>query len=163
MPHHAVFFDMDKDFVKPNFRLEVQNFVKENQNLNFYLVGRASKIGTDAYNKELSARRVRSLKTVLKKSGMPEKQIKAFWCGFQAPQLTREVADQYGIDPRKYDEDPFKLNQSVVMFAYSPGQYFPGAVNTMEEQVHNKTLPSAKGKKSKSNKDTVTQTFGKPS
>ncbi len=94
---------------------------------------------------------------------MSEEQVKAFWCGFQAPQLTHEVADQYGIDPRKYDADLFKLNQSVVMFAYSPGQYFPGVVNTMEEHVRNKTLPATKGKKSKSGKDTVAQEVGKPS
>jgi len=163
MPHDAVFFDLDQDLVKTGYGQEVQNFARKNQKQNLFLMGRASRIGEQGYNNELSARRVKSVKAILKKSGMTEEQIKTFWLGFEAPQLTRELADLYGIDARKYDGDLFKLNQSVLLFASAPGQYFPGVVNTLQQQLTKKTPPIAKDKKVKSKKEIVTPETEKPS
>jgi hypothetical protein len=67
--------------------------------------------------------------------------------------LTQEIANSYQIDPREYKSDLFSLNQSVVMFTNSPGQYFPGVVNTME-----KALDEKKSSKSPSNSE-KTQTI----
>jgi outer membrane protein OmpA-like peptidoglycan-associated protein len=139
LPHEVVFFDLDRDQVAPRYQREVKDFAKKNNNQTLYLMGRASLIGGSGYNKELSGRRVRQIEKILRSCGLAEHQIKASWLGYEAPQLTQEIADSYHIDPKEYKGDLFSLNQSVVMFTNSPGQYFPGVVNTMEKALDEKT------------------------
>lgn len=144
LPHEIVFFDLDKDYVTPRYRKELVDFAKKNNNQTIYLLGRASFIGGQGYNKELSGRRVRQVEAILRRSGLSEYQLKSSWLGYEAPQLTREIADTYGIDPKEYKEDLFALNQSVVLFTSAPGQYFPGVVNTMEKLVEESKTPVSK-------------------
>jgi hypothetical protein len=86
---------------------------------------------------------VRQVEKILRSSGLQEHQIKASWLGYEAPQLTMEIAKSYQIDPKEFKSDLFSLNQSVVLFTNTPGDYFPGVVNTME-----KALDEKKGSKS---------------
>jgi outer membrane protein OmpA-like peptidoglycan-associated protein len=144
LPHEVVFFDLDRDQVVPRYRRELSEFAKKNNNQTIYLLGRASFIGGLVYNKELSGRRVRQVEALLKKSGLSEYQIKSSWLGYEAPQLTREIADSYSIDPKEYKSDLFALNQSVVLFTNAPGQYFPGVVNTMEKAIETQKAPKSK-------------------
>jgi outer membrane protein OmpA-like peptidoglycan-associated protein len=146
LPHEVVFFSLDGDQVTSRYQKEVREFAKKNNNQTLYLMGRASLIGGSGYNKELSGRRVRQVEKILRSCGLAEHQIKASWLGYEAPQLTQEIANSYQIDPNEYKNDLFNLNQSVVMFTNSPGQYFPGVVNTMEKALDEKT-----GSKSPSN------------
>jgi outer membrane protein OmpA-like peptidoglycan-associated protein len=141
LPHSVVFFDLDKDFVTAKYRKQLVGFVKKNNNQIIYLLGRASFIGTQEYNQELSGRRVKQVQKILRASGLSEYQMKASWLGYQAPQLTREVADAYQIDPKEYSGDLFALNQSVVLFTNAPGQYFPGVLNTMEKAIQGSKGP----------------------
>jgi outer membrane protein OmpA-like peptidoglycan-associated protein len=138
IPHEVVFFGLDKDSLTSRYQKKVQEFLKKNQSQTIVLVGRASYIGGAGYNKELSGRRVKRVKEVFRKYGLSEEQLKPFWLGFEAPQLNRELADLYNIDPEDYNEDLFNLNQSVVMYTYTPGEYFPGVVSAMRDRIQQK-------------------------
>ncbi len=150
LPHEVVFFDLDMDQVTPRYRTELVKFAKKNNNQTIYLLGRASLIGGQGYNKELSGRRVKHVEQVLRRAGLSDYEIKSSWLGYEAPQLTREIADSYQISPKEYRDDLFSLNQSVVLFVNAPGEYFPGVVPTMEKAVQekksgpSKERPSAK-------------------
>jgi outer membrane protein OmpA-like peptidoglycan-associated protein len=152
LPHKVIFFDLDRDQVTARYRKEVAEFAKKNNNQTIYLLGRASFIGGLEYNKELSGRRVRQVERVLHTAGMSEYQIKSSWLGYEAPQLTREIAETYQIDPKEYKGDLFNLNQSVVLFTNSPGQFFPGVVNTMEKVVQGAKPQAAATSTSKNGK-----------
>jgi outer membrane protein OmpA-like peptidoglycan-associated protein len=148
IPHEVVFFGLDKDSLTSRYQKKVQEFLKENQSQTIVLVGRASYIGGAGYNKELSGRRVKRVKEVFRKYGLSEEQLKPFWLGFEAPQLNRELADLYNINPEEYNEDLFNLNQSVVVYTYTPAEYFPGVVSAMRDRIQQKnpSLPKAKEK-----------------
>ena len=138
LPHELVFFNLDEDRVTPKYRQRLLGFGKKYNNQNLYLIGRASLIGGAGYNKELSERRVKQVESLLKKQGFSEWQLKANWLGYEAPQLSREIADSYKIDSQEYKADLFNLNQSVVLFITPPGQYFPGVLDTMSKEVGKK-------------------------
>jgi len=138
LPHEVVFFDLDRDQVTPRYQKELKEFARKNNNQTLYLMGRASYIGGSGYNKELSGRRVRQVEKILHSCGLSEHQIKASWLGYEAPQLTTEIANSYRIDPKEYKGDLFSLNQSVVLFTNTPGDYFPGVVNTIEKAIEEK-------------------------
>ena len=138
LPHEVVFFNLDEDRVAPTYRQRLLGFGKKYNNQNLYLIGRASVIGGPGYNKELSERRVKKVESLLKKQGLTEWQLKATWLGYEAPQLSREIADSYKIDPQEYKEDLFNLNQSVILFINPPGKYFPGVLDTMEKEIQKK-------------------------
>jgi outer membrane protein OmpA-like peptidoglycan-associated protein len=146
IPHEVVFFGLDKDSLTARYQKKVQDFVKKNQSQTIVLVGRASYIGGAGYNKELSGRRVKRVREVFRKYGLSEEQLKPFWLGFEAPQLTRELADLYNIDPEEYNEDLFNLNQSVVMYTYASGEYFPGVIGAMRDQIQQKKPSLTKAK-----------------
>src|SRR5262245_34766792 len=135
LPHEVVFFDLDKDQVASRYQKQLKEFAKKNNNQTIYLMGRASLIGGQGYNKELSGRRVRHVEKILRGSGLSDHQIKASWLGYESPQLTIDIANAYQIDPKEYKSDVFNLNQSVVLFTNSQGQYFPGVVNTMQKAL----------------------------
>jgi outer membrane protein OmpA-like peptidoglycan-associated protein len=146
LPHEVIFFELDRDQVTQRYDKELREFAKKN-NQTLYLMGRASFIGSKGYNKELSGRRVRQVERVLRSTGLSEYQIKSSWLGYEAPQLTTEIADSYQIDPKEYGSDLFNLNQSVVVFTNSPGEYFPGVVNTLEKALEEKKDSTTPGKK----------------
>ena len=157
LPHEVVFFGLDKDQVSPRYQKELKEFGRKNNNQTLYLMGRASFIGGKGYNKELSGRRVRQVEHILRACGIAEHQIKASWLGFEAPQLTMEIANSYQIDPKEYKGDLFNLNQSVVLFTNTPGQYFPGVVNTMEKALERKKEPASPTSTQKEKRQTVSQ------
>jgi hypothetical protein len=160
LPHEVVFFELDKDQVTSRYQKELKEFAKKNNNQTLYLMGRASFIGGQGYNKELSGRRVRQVEKYLRSYGISEHQIKASWLGYEAPQLTVAIADSYQIDRKEYKSDLFNLNQSVVLFTNAPGEYFPGVVNTMEKALEEEKRSKApKGNKRKEKPQTVSQLF----
>jgi len=157
LPHEVVFFDLDRDQVTSRYRKELTEFAKKNNNQTLYLMGRASFIGGNEYNKDLSGRRVRQVEKILRSCGLSEHQIKASWLGYEAPQLTVEIATSYQIDPKEYKSDLFSLNQSVVLFTSAPGQYFPGVVNTMEKALEEKKGSTSPDKNHNEKPQTVSQ------
>jgi len=157
LPHEVVFFDLDRDHVIPRYQKELTEFAKKNNNQTLYLMGRASFIGGKGYNKELSGRRVRQVEKILRSCGLSEHQLKASWLGYEAPQLTMKIANSYEIDPKEYKSDLFSLNQSVVLFTSTPGQYFPGVVNTMEKALEEKKGSASPDNNHKEKPQTVSQ------
>jgi outer membrane protein OmpA-like peptidoglycan-associated protein len=149
LSHEVVFFDLDRDQVIPRYQKGLKEFAKKNNNQTLYLMGRASFIGGKGYNKELSGRRVRQVEKILLSCGLSAHQIKASWLGYEAPQLTTEIANSYKIDPKEYKGDLFSLNQSVVLFTNTPGDYFPGVVNTLEKALEDKKSSTTPGKNEK--------------
>jgi outer membrane protein OmpA-like peptidoglycan-associated protein len=149
-PHDVAFFDLNQDVAGPKFQQRATDFARKNKNRNIFIIGRASLIGGADYNKELSARRVKNVKAILRKAGINEEQIKTLWIGFEAPQLTRAQADLYRIDPREYKEDLFQLNQSVLYFTYSGEPYFPTFLSRTEEKVQKGIPQREKGSTKKS-------------
>lgn len=138
VPHDVIFFDINKDALSPRYQQRVRDFVSRNKKESLVMVGRASRIGGTGYNKALSGRRVKSVTRVLKMAGIRDEQIKSLWIGFEAPQLTRALADLYRIDPNEYKGDLFQLNQSVVLCTSPSGVFFPTLFSSMEEQVQKK-------------------------
>ena len=65
---------------------------------------------------------MKQVESVLRKQGFSEWQLKSTWFGYETPQLTREIADSYEVNPQEYKEDLFHLNQSVVLFITPPGR-----------------------------------------
>ena len=138
-PHDVVFFDLNKDTLSPGYQQRVRDFFSRNKNESVVMVGRASRIGGVGYNKVLSGRRVKTVTRILKKAGVREEQIKSLWIGFEAPQLTRALADLYKIDPKEYKSDLFQLNQSVVLCTSASGAFFPTVLSSMEEKIQKKS------------------------
>jgi len=147
LPHELVFFKLDEDRVSSKYFQRLAEFGKKYNNQTLYLIGRASYIGGAGYNKQLSERRVKQVESILRKRGMSEWQVKSTWLGFEAPQLTREIADSYKIDPQEYKADLFNLNQSVVLFINPPGEYFPGVLDTMEKEIKKQPSTEVSGNK----------------
>lgn len=73
-----VYFETDKYELTPEAEDELQKIVKfliDNSLMNIRLFGQADPRGTDEHNKELSARRVETVKKFLIKKGIPESRI----------------------------------------------------------------------------------------
>jgi outer membrane protein OmpA-like peptidoglycan-associated protein len=147
-PHDVAFFDLNQDVVSAKYQQRARDFARKNKDRNIFMIGRASLIGGADYNTELSARRVKSVRAILRKAGIKEEQIRTLWIGFEAPQLTRALADLYRIDPREYKEDLFQLNQSVLFFTYSGEPYFSTVLRRTEEKVPKGIPPKDSTKKS---------------
>jgi hypothetical protein len=110
-------------------------------------MGRAAFTDGDKYNKMLAERRVKQVESVLRRQGFSEWQLKSTWLGYETPQLTREIADSYEINPQEYKQDLFNLNQSVVLFITPPAQYFPGVVDAMANEIDKKNPTTVPAKK----------------
>ncbi|MEW5976883.1 MAG: OmpA family protein [Acidobacteriota bacterium] len=159
LPHDIVLFDLDRDNVKTHERQRLEQFVSKTKDRTFYLVGRASQIGAAGYNLELSARRVRQVTLALSKAGVPIEQIRSYWLGVEAPQLTHELANLYGFPPDRYRNDLFQLNQSVTLFAFAPGQQIPAGLDLMSDTSLTASVSRSRqvSKKSRTESSTATR------
>lgn len=80
---HA-YFDFDQDEPKPSSQRDIQtaiDYMKNNANAKMELVGYADKIGTAAYNEDLSKRRVENIKNKMIKAGIAESRLSLSWRG----------------------------------------------------------------------------------
>lgn len=80
---HA-YFDFDQDEPKPSSQRDIQtaiDYMKNNANAKMELVGYADKIGTAAYNENLSKRRVENIKNKMVKAGIAESRLSLSWRG----------------------------------------------------------------------------------
>jgi OOP family OmpA-OmpF porin len=71
--YHGVFFDFDKDTIKPEYHSLFQNAVQvlnNNPGLTVQIEGHTDSIGSDQYNMGLSDRRARSVKNHLVMKGI---------------------------------------------------------------------------------------------
>jgi OOP family OmpA-OmpF porin len=87
----SVFFDTDKTFIRDaHFAMlsEVAMVLKLNPDLVMLLSGNADQRASDAYNMDLSKRRVESVKNYLVERGAPADQIKTEWFGERRPKAS---------------------------------------------------------------------------
>jgi len=87
----SIYFDFDKDAVKPEYRDVVQqqaDFIKGHGNETVTLQGNADERGSDEFNLALGERRSGSVRKALEILGVSGKQIKTLSLGEEKPRLS---------------------------------------------------------------------------
>ena len=82
------------------------------------LIGRASRIGDLRYNRRLSSHRAVAVRDRLIHLGVDPARLETMWFGWEPPQLSAWVADQYGMRDLYDRVGELQLNQSVVAVVY---------------------------------------------
>jgi hypothetical protein len=86
-------------------------------NTTIYLIGRASRTGSDKHNRSLSSDRMESVKAYLDSLRIPCREVRGAWMGREVLQFTMSDAVLLGIAPSDYRKNPLVLNQAVHVFA----------------------------------------------
>ncbi len=120
--HGIVLFSFDSDGVDPRYDEGVLERVTEelrgNGERNVVLIGRASKIGDLQYNRRLSARRTLAVRDELLERNVDTQRIQTMWFGWEPPQISAWVADEYGLAKLYESEGELQMNQSVMVVLY---------------------------------------------
>jgi len=82
------------------------------------VIGRASRIGDLRYNRRLPGQRALAAKDLLVARGVPEERIRTQWFGWEPPQISTDVAYEYGMKDLFEREGPLRMNQSVMLVVY---------------------------------------------
>lgn len=82
-----------------------------------YLIGRASRTGSDRHNRSLSAERMASVKAYLETMNIPCREFRGAWMGREILQFTESDAAYLRIPATDYRENRLVLNQAVHVFA----------------------------------------------
>ncbi|MCH4166457.1 MAG: OmpA family protein [Megasphaera sp.] len=101
----SIHFDFDQDQPKATETTKLNHFVqvaKENPNDMFKLVGNTDAKGTNAYNDDLSKRRVENVATYANNNGVPASQMELDYKGKTDPVSTNDT-DQGRADNRRVD------------------------------------------------------------
>ncbi|HEY8380494.1 MAG TPA: OmpA family protein [Nannocystis sp.] len=91
----GIYFDLDKDTIKPKSRPVLDRAVavlKEFPTIRIEISGHTDSTGSPEYNKDLSARRARSVKNYLIEHGIDESRIEARGAGMDEPVDTNKTA-----------------------------------------------------------------------
>lgn len=95
------------------------NQLRANPNHKIMLIGRASTIGGNLlYNRLLSGRRALAVKDELMTNGISESLISTMWFGWEPPQISDDIADEYKWGRFYREVGQKRMNQSVVMALY---------------------------------------------
>jgi hypothetical protein len=130
-PHLVVLFDFDTVTIKPSYQQRLDAFMPQfdAQHDQLLLIGRASNIGHRAYNVALSGSRAVEIKDyVMERFHVEDDRIRYLFFGADPPQLTLNIAADYGIsaeeiaaiDTQLRNRPENKVNQSVVVIVYKP-------------------------------------------
>jgi len=121
-PHWLATFATDRADLSPEVANALHGFVSDqvgkDEPVQFLLIGRASRTGKRAHNRELSARRVQFVRRALTDMGLSGERVTGFWLGYEPPQISDEIARAYGLPHL----DDLIRNQSVLLVAYRPGE-----------------------------------------
>jgi len=88
---HPVYFDHDKDILRPEYQNYLSNMVKivnSHTDLRIKIIGHTNSIGSDAYNIDLSKRRANAVKDYLLSLGLREDQVVIEYRGERDPALS---------------------------------------------------------------------------
>lgn len=83
-----VFFDFDKDILKPKSWVEIKNlakFMNDYPDAIVELAGHTDNYGTPEYNIDLSERRVKAVRAALATLGIKEERLQFVWYGEEVP------------------------------------------------------------------------------
>ena len=121
-PHGIVLFPLGSDRVDPRYEEGVlANLVSQlekDPGGKVALVGRASRIGDLRTNRRLSARRALSVRDSLIELGVAPDRVETMWFGWEPPQISAWVADEYGLRDLYEREGELAVNQSVIAVVY---------------------------------------------
>ena len=100
-PHVVVLFQFDRYAIQPQYQQQLKSLIRTSFDASrdkVLLIGRASKIGDRGYNVALSGKRAGEIRDFLIQTfDITDEQIRYQFFGFDPPQLTMKIADQYGI------------------------------------------------------------------
>ncbi len=121
-PHGIVLFDLGSDRVDPRYAegvlANLATQLEKHPQGKIALVGRASRIGDLRYNRRLSARRALAVRDRLIELGVAPERVETMWFGWEPPQISSWVADEYGLRDLYQSEGELALNQSVIAVVY---------------------------------------------
>ena len=84
----TVLFNSDSDFVENNYLdslVEISNKSNSNGDFRFIINAHTDDVGSDKYNESLALRRLKSVKLILEKSGIPAEKIDFYSHGESSP------------------------------------------------------------------------------
>ena len=117
-----VLFDLDSDEVDPSTSSDVVGAVAQQLNDDpsqmVVLIGRASRIGDLDYNRRLAGRRALAVKDALEEEGVSSDRIQTMWFGWEPPQISRWIAEEYSIENLYRELGRQRVNQSVLAVLY---------------------------------------------
>jgi len=123
-PHGIILFERNSAEVDPRYYdnegviATVERELRENPDSRVLVIGRASRIGDLRYNRRLSGQRALAAKDLLVARGVPEERIRTQWFGWEPPQISTDVAYEYGMKDLFEREGPLRMNQSVMLVVY---------------------------------------------
>jgi outer membrane protein OmpA-like peptidoglycan-associated protein len=121
-PHGIVLFDLDSSSVDTRYRngalSNVVTQLGKDPARRVALIGRASRLGDLRYNRRLSAQRALAVRDRLIDLGIEPARLETMWFGWEPPQLSAWVADQYGMRDLFESVGELRINQSVVAVVY---------------------------------------------
>jgi OOP family OmpA-OmpF porin len=100
-----VYFDFDKDYLKPEFHFgldEMAAVIRNNPSVNITMVleGNTDNIGTEAYNLGLSDRRANQVAKYLINAGVPSANLSTVGFGFSNPAASNDTAEGRALNRR---------------------------------------------------------------
>jgi OOP family OmpA-OmpF porin len=100
-----VYFDFDKDYLKPEFHFgldEIAAVMRNNPSVNVTMVleGNTDNIGTEAYNLDLSDRRANQVANYLINAGVPAANLSTVGFGFSNPAASNDTDEGRALNRR---------------------------------------------------------------
>ncbi len=124
MPHGIVLFAFNSANVPRTDRGTADlldntaDVLARDPNLKAMLIGRASKIGNLEYNRRLAGMRALAVRDELMMRGVGEAQLHTIWFGWEPPQISNQVAREYGFSEMFNELGVQAMNQSVIIAIY---------------------------------------------
>ena len=125
LPHFFVMFRTGSDSIDPSydgFLAQIGDYLGQDPDLNVLIIGRASRVGDRAYNRELSRKRADSIKYKLMERNVPPTRLKVVYLGYEPPQISRNVIMLYDLNNPMVNlahpitgADSYQINQSAVI------------------------------------------------
>jgi outer membrane protein OmpA-like peptidoglycan-associated protein len=121
-PHGIVLFELDSDAVDARYEQgALANLAAQldaDPERRVALIGRASRIGELDYNRRLSAQRALAARDRLIALDVAPERVETMWFGWEPPQISAWIADEYGMRELYESEGELRMNQSVVGVVY---------------------------------------------
>ena len=125
LPHFFVMFRTGSNSIDHSyngFLEQIGNYLRTDPNLNVLIIGRASKLGDRAYNRELSRKRADSIKYKLMERNVASERISIVYLGYEPPQISQNVIELYQLNnPMVNLNHPidglsmYQINQSAIV------------------------------------------------
>ena len=125
LPHFFVMFNTGSKEISSSYNEfldQIGEYLAEDSALNVMVIGRASRTGDRAYNRELSKKRADSIKFRLMDRSVDPNRIKVVYLGYEPPQISPNVRELYQLDNQLVNlghdttgKSSIEINQSAVI------------------------------------------------